>query len=167
MQKCLIFSDSHGQGLYRMRHVIDSHPDATVIFFLGDGLSEAEQLRAAYPSRAVLCVRGNCDFAPLSPVEETDMITLEGVRIVFTHGHLYQAKYSYHGLCSLAASRGANVCLFGHTHSPTEQYHAEGNPPFTLFNPGSIGHPNLGRPTYGLLTIKNGTYLLSHGETEF
>ncbi len=167
MLKCLIFSDSHGHGLSRMRKVIEGHPDAEVIFFLGDGLSEAETLRETYPDRMVLAVRGNCDFSPLSPTEETDMITLEGVRIVFTHGHKYDAKWSYNGLCALAASRGAKICLFGHTHAPTEAYHGEGDPPFTLFNPGSIGQPHLGRPTYGVLTLVNGTYLLSHGEADF
>ena len=167
MLKCLIFSDSHGHGLARMKRVIESHSDAEVIFFLGDGLSEAETLRAEFPDRMVLSVRGNCDFAPLSPAEETDEITLEGVRIVFTHGHLYDAKWSYTRLSALAASRGAKICLFGHTHRPTEEYHSEGNPPFTLFNPGSIGQPNLGRPSYGVLTLANGAYLLSHGEADF
>lgn len=167
MLKCLIFSDSHGGALHRMRRVLEMHADAEVVFFLGDGLSEAESLRAQYPERMFLFVRGNCDFSPLSPVEETDFITLEGVPIVFTHGHIYDAKFSYHGLCALAASRGAKICLFGHTHAPTEQYHAEGDPPFTLFNPGSIGRPPIGRPTYGLLTVSEGQYLLSHGEAEF
>lgn len=167
MLKCLIFSDSHGHGLARMKHVIESHPDAEVIFFLGDGLSEAEALRAEFPDRMLLSVRGNCDFAPLSAVEETDAITLEGVPIVFTHGHLYDAKWSYTRLCSLAASRGAKICLFGHTHAPTEEYHVEGETAFTLFNPGSISRPNFGRPSYGVLTLANGTYLLSHGEADF
>ena len=167
MIKCLIFSDSHGSGLHRMQRVIELHPDAVAVFFLGDGLSEAETLPARYPGRTFLFVRGNCDFSPLSPVEETDIITLDGVRIVFTHGHKYDAKYSYHGLASLAASRAAKICLFGHTHSPTEQYRGEAECPFTLFNPGSIGRPNLGRPTYGVLTIADGQYLLSHGETDF
>lgn len=167
MLKCLIFSDSHGHGLARMKRVIESHSDAEVIFFLGDGLSEAESLRAAFPDRMVLSVRGNCDFAPISAVEETDEITLEGVRIVFTHGHLYDAKWSYTRLSSLALSRGAKICLFGHTHAPTEEYHGEGENPFTLFNPGSISRPNFGRPTYGVLTLSEGSYLLSHGEAVF
>ena len=167
MQKCLVFSDSHGHGLLRMQRVIASHPDAEVIFFLGDGLSEAESLVPLFPERCFLFVRGNCDFSPLSPVEETDFITLEGVSIVFTHGHKYDAKFSYHGLCALAAARGAQICLFGHTHSPTEEYHGEGEKPFTLFNPGSIGQPSCIRPTYGVLTLFDGQYLLSHGETDF
>lgn len=167
MIKCLVFSDSHGSGLHRMRRVILEHPEAEVVFFLGDGLSEAESLRDEFCERMFFLVRGNCDFAPLSPVEETDAVTLEGVRIVFTHGHKYGAKYSYHGLCALAASRGAQICLFGHTHSPTEEYHGEGDVPFTLFNPGSIGQPHLCKPTYGLLTLSDGQALLSHGETDF
>ncbi len=167
MLKCLIFSDSHGAALHRMRRVIEAHPDAEVVFFLGDGLAEAEALSSAYPNRMFYLVRGNCDFSPLSSVEETDAVTLEGVRIVFTHGHRYDAKFSYRGLCALASARGAGVCLFGHTHSPTEEYHGEGDAPFTLFNPGSIGRPPLGKPTYGFLTLSDGRYLLSHGETDF
>ena len=167
MQKCLIFSDSHGLALARMRRVIEMHRDAQVVFFLGDGLSEAEALVPMFPDRAFLFVRGNCDLAPLSAVEETDAVTLEGVRIVFTHGHKYGAKYSHSGLMALAAARGADICLFGHTHAPMEKYCGEGEKPFTLFNPGSIGRPMLSRPTYGLLTITDGQYLLSHGETDF
>ena len=167
MLKCLIFSDSHGCALLRMRRVIESHRDAEVVFFLGDGLAEAEQLITLFPEKSFLLVRGNCDFSPLSSVEETDSITLEGVKIVFTHGHVYGAKSSYHGLSALAAARGAKICLFGHTHTPTEEYHSEGENPFTLFNPGSIGRPCLSRPTYGVLTIADGQYLLSHGETDF
>ncbi len=167
MLKCLIFSDSHGAGLHRMRRVIDAHPDAEVVFFLGDGLAEAEALASEYVQKMFYLVRGNCDFAPLSQVEQTDAVTLEGVRIVFTHGHMYDAKFSYHGLAALAAAHGARICLFGHTHSPTEQYRSEADPPCTLFNPGSIGRPLIGRPTYGLLTVCDGQYLLSHGEAEF
>ncbi len=150
-----------------MQRVIEAHADAEAVFFLGDGLSEAEALPSLFKDKSFFFVRGNCDFMPLSPVEETEEITLEGVRIVFTHGHKYDAKYSYRSLSVLAAARGANICLFGHTHSPMEEYHGEGDKPFTLFNPGSIGKPNLSRPTYGLLTLSDGQYLLSHGETDF
>ena len=161
MQKCLIFSDSHGLALARMRRVIEMHRDAQVVFFLGDGLSEAEALVPMFPDRAFLFVRGNCDLAPLSPVEEIDMITLEGVRIVFTHGHKYGAKYSHSGLMALAAARGADVCLFGHTHTPTEEYHGEGERPFTLFNPGSIARPRDTGPSYGRIDVKGKEILLN------
>ena len=167
MIKCLIFSDSHGAGLARMKRVIEAHADAEVVFFLGDGLAEAEALVPLFPEKSFLLARGNCDLAPLTAVEETDQITLEGVKIVFTHGHKYDAKYSYHGLSALTAARGAKICLFGHTHVPTEAYRGEGDAPFTLFNPGSIGKPHFSRPTYGLLTLSDGQYLLSHGETDF
>lgn len=167
MHRCLIFSDSHGGALHRMRRIIDAHSDAEVVFFLGDGLCEAESLRAEYPNRMFFLVRGNCDFCAPSSVEETDSITLEGVRIVFTHGHKYDAKFSYDGLCALAASRDAQVCLFGHTHLPTEKYCGQEQKSFTLFNPGSIGQPRFGKPTYGLLTVSDGQYLLSYAETNF
>ena len=163
MIQCLVFSDSHGRALSRMQRVIASHPEAQIVFFLGDGLSEAEALPSAFPDRTFLFVRGNCDFAPLYPTEETDEITLEGVKLVFTHGHKYDAKLSLAGLRALAARRGAGICLFGHTHHQTQEYCGEGDLPFTLFNPGSIGQPDCGRPSYGVLTLSEGQYLLSVG----
>ena len=39
--KCLCFSDSHGNSL-GIRRALNMHPDAEVVFFLGDGLSDAE-----------------------------------------------------------------------------------------------------------------------------
>ena len=41
--KCLCFSDSHGTSAY-MRRALKMHPDAEVVFFLGDGLSDLEEL---------------------------------------------------------------------------------------------------------------------------
>ncbi len=36
--KCLVFSDSHGNVSY-MKKALRLHPDAEVVFFLGDGLA--------------------------------------------------------------------------------------------------------------------------------
>ena len=145
MQKCLVFSDSHGAALLRMQRVIEAHTDAQVVFFLGDGLSEAEALVPMFPDRAFLFVRGNCDLAPLSAVEETDAVTLEGVRIVFTHGHKYGVKYDLYNLQQAARQWQADVVLFGHTHTPYEAYE-EG---MYFLNPGSLGYEE----SYGYVDV--------------
>ena len=122
--KCLVFSDSHG-NTRNMRQALLSHPDAEVVFFLGDGLSDADLVSSGDSGRAWLPVAGNCDFSPMfrdSFVKKTDAITLEGVRIAFTHGDLYGAKYGIGGLLSLAKEQGASLVLFGHTHEPLEKY---------------------------------------------
>ena len=57
--------------------------------------------------------------------------------------------------------RGAAIGLFGHTHLPT----LEERDGVTLFNPGSIGAPRFGGPSYGLLQLyENGEVKLQHKE---
>lgn len=159
--KCLVFSDSHGSSIY-MSRAIELHPDAEVVFFLGDGLSDLERIADRYPDRAFIAVRGNCDHTSLfrnSTVEKTDSITLEGVKIVLTHGDLYSAKYGIGGLISLGVRESADIVLFGHTHQPFEKYISDNERPFYLFNPGSISPESA---SYGVITLRNGI-LLSHG----
>ena len=162
--KCLCFSDSHG-STYGMIKALKMHPDAEVIFFLGDGLSDFEQL--VYDNnRAWFAVRGNCDYSGVlgnNLVKKTDSITLEGVRIVFTHGDLYGVKYGTDGIKKLAVDSGADIVLFGHTHAPLETYVADEDRPFYLFNPGSIGGGYSSRSTYGVININEKGILLSHG----
>ena len=89
--KCLVFSDSHNYSLF-MRRAIGKHPDAEVIFFLGDGLLDLEEAFSEYPDRCYLAVRGNCDRETVAigrAIPKTDSIELLGKKIVFTHGDLY------------------------------------------------------------------------------
>ena len=159
--KCLVFSDSHG-NTRNMRQALLSHPDAEVVFFLGDGLSDADLVSSGDSGRAWLPVAGNCDFSPMfrdSFVKKTDAITLEGVRIAFTHGDLYGAKYGIGGLLSLAKEQGASLVLFGHTHEPLEKYVPTEESGVHLFNPGSIG-----AGSYGIILLTTKGILLSHGK---
>ena len=158
--KCLIFSDSHGNG-YSIRKILAKHPDAEVVFFLGDGLSDIEELAYYDRERTWICVRGNCDMRPLfrgAPIEKVEEITLLNKKIVATHGDLYNAKWGTDGLLYLAESRGADIVLFGHTHCAYEEYVNEKRPVY-LFNPGAMCSPDF---SYGILTLGNGV-LFSHG----
>ena len=159
--KCLIFSDSH-RNTRNMNEAIARNPDAEVVFFLGDGLSDAELVSSHMDGAAWLAVAGNCDADPSfrgAFVPKTDAITLEGQRIVLTHGDLYGAKYGVGGLLALAKERSADLLLFGHTHEPLERYEALGEGGVYLFNPGSIG-----AGSYGVLLLTEGAILLSHGK---
>ena len=156
--KCLIFSDSHG-NTYNMQKAIRSHPDAEVVFFLGDGLSDADTVASYVKGQMWIAVRGNCDFRSLfldREAEKTSEITLEGKRIVLTHGDLYGVKYGLDKLKSLAHSRKADIVLFGHTHIPHEDYVGDEDGRFYLFNPGSLSS------SYGILTLSGDTVLFSH-----
>ncbi len=162
--KCLCFSDSHGNG-YGIRRALNMHPDAEVIFFLGDGLSDIEPF--IYDrSRMWIAVRGNCDSTALlgdAMVKKTDSITLMGRRIFLTHGDLYGVKYGLDGISGLAADHNADIVLFGHTHMPLEKYVPTDNGGYYLFNPGSIGGGFGSRCTYGVINITDSGILLSHG----
>ena len=102
--KCLVFSDSHSCS----RHIYSAirlHKDAEIVFFLGDGLSDIDEVRYAHPNVKILAVRGNCDmrmFALDSIVQKTAEIEISGKKIVYTHGDLYGAKYGTGGLEKLA-----------------------------------------------------------------
>ena len=155
--KCLCFSDSHGNS-YNIRRALNIHPDAEVVFFLGDGLFDLEPF-VRDRSRAYLAVRGNCDTSAVlgdQLVKATDEINILGKKIVFTHGNLYGAKSSLDSLIYLAREREADAVLFGHTHSPLEKYISDFE--VYLFNPGSIGAGD-----YGVINITDSGILFSHG----
>ena len=160
---CLCFSDSHGSP-YNIRLALSKHPDAEVIFFLGDGLRDLEYF-ITDRSRAWLAVQGNCDYSPLLGdynVKKTDSITLMGNRIVFTHGDLYGVKYGIDGVKKLASDLSADLVLFGHTHEALEKYIPTDEGGFYLFNPGSIG-AGYGGASYGVINITDKGILLSIG----
>ncbi|MBQ2876061.1 MAG: YfcE family phosphodiesterase [Clostridia bacterium] len=165
--KCLCFSDSHG-SVYYMKRALALHPDCEVVFFLGDGLSDIEPLIKTTPGIAWLAVRGNCDHTSHisgGEVRKLERITLEGVRIAYTHGDLYGVKYGFGGVLKLADDEECDVVLFGHTHEPIEQYKTtpKGRGVY-LFNPGSIGMSFRGGASYGVMLLREGQVLLSHGE---
>ena len=178
--KCLVFSDSHNNSFF-MKRAISMHPDAEVVFFLGDGLSDIDDIYTSFPNMKFLAVRGNCDHSGIAlgaMIPKTESITLEGKRITYTHGDLYGVKYSSDGIEQLAKKTSSDIILFGHTHTPflkyipgqdfsddeiIKKYESGISPdkPFYLFNPGSIGSSYT--PSYGVITLGKGEPLLSHG----
>ena len=161
--KCLIFSDSHNYP-YHMEKAILKNPDTELVFFLGDGLSDLEELYYRFPKIKFLPVKGNCDFRFIvcgEAVSKTAEINICGKKIVYTHGDLYGAKYGKTGLCDLARSRFADIVLFGHTHTPDLEYVNDADRPYYLFNPGSVGARE---GNFGIMTIVEGQEpLFSHG----
>ena len=159
--KCLVFSDSHGYTEH-MERALRLHPDAEVVFFLGDGLREVDDVAARHSDKFWVAVRGNCDFYPLfgdRAAEKTETVSLSGYTVTATHGDLFGAKYGCAELISLARKTGSDVVLFGHTHAPFTRYVSEYDKPFYLFNPGSI---SLSSGSFGVIMLGKNP-LLSHG----
>ena len=160
----LIFSDSHGNH-FPMVNVIRQHPDITNVLFLGDGLADVERLFAMFPQHVFRCVRGNMDFFIMREAEDTDLFTLFGCRVMMMHGHLAGVKSSTAVAEKRACEAGARVLLYGHTHRPECRYLSDEG--LYVFNPGSIGRPYDGKPSYGLMDVlPDGSVMLSHGEVK-
>ena len=163
MEKLLLLSDIHG-SVRRAAAVLCAHSDCTGVIFLGDGARHVEYLQSLAPHAAFFAVKGNCD-TPLDGVPQEEL-TFEcaGHRLLCCHGHRYFVKSGTGALLAAAKRAGADIALFGHTHLPHEEYDSESG--IYLFNPGSIGSPREGKPTYGLLTLSGGNVLFSLGDAE-
>ena len=161
--KIIVLSDSHGSSL-DINRALKKHPDADLAIFLGDGVDDFFSNQPRFPEIAFMAVRGNCDIgtADKYSLRAAEEITLEGKRIFFCHGHTYGVKGGQGNLISAAHAREADIALFGHTHTPTEQYLPEDEDGGALYlvNPGSIGRDS---HTYALITIRDGGILVSHG----
>lgn len=170
----LVFSDSHGniRPLTEALRRQVRPPDAVI--FLGDGLRDV--LGLTFSESAFYAVAGNCDgYLPAfldGEESEVSLLSLEGHRILLTHGHRFWVKSGMGELLRYAAERRADIVLYGHTHQP----HAEtlpagtvigGRPlahPIHLFNPGSIGQDTDGKGySFGSVSLRGESVLLSHG----
>lgn len=146
--KIVVFSDSHGEIEPMFSAVTDESPD--IIIHLGDNVSDAEELHRMYPGPALLVVAGNCDLASIeSRITELE---ISGRRLILTHGHTFAVKTPEGRLRLLeyAKRAGADVTLFGHTHTPCHRFE-DG---ILLANPGHIGqNTGGGRASYGVLNF--------------
>lgn len=154
-----IFSDSHGR-IDPMRIALARDRQAQHILFLGDGLDDLAALQSLCPGLQCCAVRGNCDDPYRHRTEElTLLLSLYGHKILMGHGHTWGVKSGIETAVAQARAAGAEVLLFGHTHQPLYTY-KDG---LHICNPGSIGHPPDGRPSFARLTLTPSTILLSHG----
>ena len=154
--KCLVFSDTHGDTTL-LFSAISKHPDAEVVFFLGDGLSDIERAMTLYPNIAFIAVCGNCDsykFLKNSEVSRLEQITLLGNKILITHGDMYGVKMSDDRLIYLAMEHNPDILLHGHTHIKRLDYITLDNGhSLYIFNTASArGYGG----SYGVITLYEG-----------
>lgn len=141
--RILVVSDTHGSDS-DLRRALLAQPKAEVVVHLGDGEAELERAKHSFPEKMFLQVRGNCDWGSALPA--AGEYTVDGVKIFYTHGHLYGVKSGLYSAVCAARERGAQVLLFGHTHNALTDYD-EG---LYLMNPGSLSG---WKPTYGTLDL--------------
>ncbi len=132
MLKAAVFSDTHGNTAPMLEAARGAEAD--VLIHLGDYDRDAQALREAFPDTQVHSVCGNCDIMPLAP--EKLVIELGPVRALLVHGHRYGVSAAQADWLVFAArEEGAQLAMFGHTHSPF--YEQLGG--VTLLNPGTAG----------------------------
>ena len=154
--KILIFSDSHGKSENIIK-AASLHPDAEYIVHLGDGAHDVTHFEKA----VYIAVRGNCDMFSPYPFELIEKF--DTVPVLISHGNRYFVKEGTSAYEAYAREKGVKVALFGHTHRKFLLYR-DG---LYLFNPGSISKYDDGGCSYGIMNVKNGSVLLSHGRISY
>ncbi|MDA8235449.1 MAG: metallophosphoesterase [Clostridia bacterium] len=141
-----IISDTH-QNLQLAQKAIEHMGPVDLLLHGGDHYRDALKLaeETGLPVKAVI---GNCDMSD-GPTEE--ILDLDGLRILLTHGHRYGVKFGLDKLYYRVREVEAQIAVFGHSHVPVEEW-VEG---ILLFNPGSVGSPRGlgGKSTYGIIYI--------------
>lgn len=130
--RILVLSDSHSD-ISSLKYAVESEPTAEAVLFLGDGLRDFEEIKNKKAGVYYSAVRGNCDsaFCPYPLFSEE---TLGGKKIYMSHGHTEHVKYSIEPLKSTARLCGADIVLYGHTHTPFTDY----DDGLYIMNPGSV-----------------------------
>lgn len=129
--RILVVSDSHGD-VFALRHAIEAQPTARMMIHLGDGERDMDTLLERLGNIKVVQLKGNEDHGPLTPYHSLEIV--EGKRLFCTHGNREDVKGGTGKLEKVARKEHADIALFGHTHTPKNEYD-EG---LYLFNPGSI-----------------------------
>ncbi len=147
--RIVVFADTHQNTALFSQSVRQAMDDGKidVLVHCGDGVRDLETVEGALfkhnPNARIYAVRGNCDLTAFQyPGAET--ATLNGVRVLITHGHLYQVKHGLGALSKAARDMGMRLVFFGHTHQPTvKEKHG-----VLLINPGSLASTSLDGKAY-------------------
>jgi len=146
--KILVLSDSHGVTKLMAEKVAKHADHVDCVMFLGDYLRDIEKVAGQFPNLTFHVVPGNCDFMSNLPAELT--VEVGGKKIWMTHGDHFDVKSGYGRIEAAASARGADICMFGHSHVAVE-YEKNG---IVFLNPGSITEPRGSRgKSYAIVEI--------------
>lgn len=148
--RILVLSDSH-RHIANLVEAISNEPTAEIIYFLGDGTYEMDEVREIFKEKMFIVVRGNCDFMDTVPL--CDIRSVDTCKIYASHGATENVKLSYIGIKRAAKEQMCNIALFGHTH---EKYYSYEDG-LHLFNPGSIKEGS-----YGVIDIMENGVMCFH-----
>ena len=142
--KFVIISDTHKNINFAVQAIEKEKPDYCV--HLGDMKDDCEDLESIFPRQKFIFVKGNNDFwLRDSSYPDERFFTLEGKNFFVCHGHKYNVKFSLDALKKKGRELGADIILYGHTHSK----HIENDGQVLILNPGAS-------LSYGVIIIENG-----------
>ncbi len=146
MNTITAFSDSHNMPL--PSRLIDVANESKYVFFLGDGLSS---LGALLCHKGFYGVKGNCDAYPF---DDEQIVEIDGVTILLTHGDKYHVKRGLLELDLRARELGCTLVFYGHTHFAS----IDENAGITFVCPGSTYSPLSGAPSYAYAVVHDGKF---------
>ena len=142
--KIIVISDTHGNINYAVKAIENEKPDFCI--HLGDMKADCEDLESIFPRQKFIFVKGNNDFwLRDSSYPDERFFELGGKKFFVCHGHKYNVKYSLDALKKKGRELGADIILYGHTHSKR----IENDGRSLIMNPGASAG-------YGVIIIENG-----------
>ncbi len=142
--KILVLSDSHNSFSSILR-AMENERNIDMIIHAGDVHRDVEDIMIMWPNIPCAYVLGNNDFF-VHDAPNQRFFEVCGKKIFLTHGHLYGVKSSTARVEYEARKLGADICIFGHTHTR----HLEEKDGLWILNPGAASR------SYGIIQIKNG-----------
>ena len=147
MKKCLVLSDTHG-NMQAVQKLTGIMAEADFVFYLGDGMRDIARYALSNPQKFKIA-EGNCDI--FSAGEREGVIEIEGVKVLYCHGHRYGVKRGLEHLLARAKELGCTLALYGHTH----EARVDTMDGVTLINPGSTTKFTV-NPSYCYLVLHQG-----------
>ena len=143
MKTIVTISDTHGNfsAIDKILPIINEND---FCFHLGDFQRDILAYRNDIKSK-VYSVKGNCDGGG-----DDEILQIEKVKILITHGDRYDVKSSLYSLFLRAKELGVNLVFYGHTHN-ADIIEKDG---IYLVNPGAM--KAFGQSSYA--------YTVIHGE---
>lgn len=151
--KVLVWSDSHGAYFY-VERMLNKEPDCKTVFFLGDGMKEAEKARELFPDRTFIFVKGNNDS--FYNAESFAYKHIDGVTLMACHGDTLSVRVTLNELYRKAEAVRAHIALYGHTHIPKTATSYSG---VCAVNPGALCNGK-----YCVIEIEKGDFTVTHKE---
>ena len=150
--KLLLMADSH-RNYDAICEIVTRHMNEVDAFVhLGDGIREFLDVMEEKDCDNYYFIAGNHEDGTIySQSPDYKIITVDGHRILITHGSKYENKLDLLGVAHIATMNNAEIALCGHTHvAADEMIHG-----VRVINPGALRYWRDGFPRYAILSIGN------------